>query len=374
MNWLKTIVCSLLVTFCACNNQVVRKPMAGEDGLSPVLLKYARGFRLAKKKNGESLLTMNGIGADSTLTTTFRLVPRLMEKIPEGDGVIPVPCKRIICLSSTQLTYFFALEDIDEIVAINSSRHLFHHGMNARIASGAVKQVGKEGHFNTELIAGLHPDVIFVSPFKAGGYDVLKSLGFPLVPMGAYAEETPLARAEWIKMIAAFTDREQQADSLFSTIEQRYNGLKALTLVVEKRPSVFSGKMKSGNWYVPGGDSFYARLFRDAGADYVFNDDRKAAYPLDFESVYAHAAQADYWRILIPEAVGFDRRALEAEDSRYADFKAFRTGSIIECNIREKPYYEQSAMKPDVILADYIHFFHPELLPDYQTEFYSRMK
>ncbi len=71
-----------------------------------------------------------------------------------------------------------------------------------REEAGRIIKVGKEGNFNTEVIAKLNPDVIFVSPFKTGGYDVLKNMGIPLVPMGAYAEETPLGRAEWIKMMA----------------------------------------------------------------------------------------------------------------------------------------------------------------------------
>lgn len=348
------------------------KKESSEGTLCKVPLEYAKGFEIGIG-NSYKKLRVYGVGADSARYEAFRLVPA-EEAGSARQGVIPVPCKRIICLSSTQLTYFFALDDIENIVAINSSRHLFHKGMNKRIKAGLVKRVGKEGQFNTELIASLNPDVIFVSPFKAGGYDALKSLGFNLVPMAAYEEETPLGRAEWIKMIAAFTGHEQEADSIFNALASRYRSLKSLASKVEKRPTIFSGKMRSGTWYVPGGDSFYARYFEDAGSNYVIIDDKKAAYPMDFESMYSKAANCDFWRLLLPEEIGYDKVALKAEDPRYADFKAFRNGNIIACNIREKPYYEQNAMKPDVILADYIHFLHPELLPGYQPEFYERLK
>jgi iron complex transport system substrate-binding protein len=329
-------------------------------------------FELAKGQ-GYKLLKIFGSGTDSAHFESFRLVPETQSNAAR-QGVIPVPCKRIICLSSTQLTYFFALDHIENIVATNSSRHLFHKGMNERIKTGVVKQVGKEGHFNTELIASLNPDVIFVSPFKTGGYDALKSLGFNLVPMAAYEEETPLGRAEWIKMIAAFTGQEQKADSVFNAVASRYEFLKSLAAKVKERPTVFSGKMRSGTWYVPGGDSFYAHYFKDAGAEYIFKDDRKAAYPLDFESVYITAAQCDYWRILLPEPPGYNKQSLVTEDPRYADFKAFKDNHIFACNIREKPYYEQNAMKPDVILSDYIYFLHPSLLPGYKPTFYKLLQ
>lgn len=354
----------------SCNHSA--KKQASEEKLTPVPLQYAKSFEL---KNGDdfSQLKIYGVDSDSSHFEIFKLVPAEKANASQ-QGVIPVPCKRIICLSSTQLTYFFALDNIENIVAINSSRHLYHEGMNKKIKAGLVKRVGKEGHFNTELIASLNPDVIFVSPFKSGGYDALKSLGFNLVPMAAYEEETPLGRAEWIKMIAAFTNQEVKADSIFKGVANRYESLKERAAKVKKRPTIFSGKMRSGTWYVPGGDSFYAHYFKDAGAEYIFKDDKKAAYPLDFESVYSTAANCDYWRILLPDPVGYNKTSMLAEDPRYGDFKAFKENHVFACNIRQKPYYEQNAMKPDVILADYIHFLHPSLLPDHQPEFYELLK
>lgn len=363
------ILCGLLVMFSSCKRG---KNQFSEEGMKPVSLQYAKSFEL-EKGNGYTLLKIHGKGHDRSDYQTFKLVPANMIDSPE-PGVIPVPCKRIICLSSTQLTYFFALDSIGSIVGTNSSRHLFNKEMNQRIKMGIVKHVGKEGHFNAELIASLHPDVIFVSPFKTGGYDVLKSLGFNLVPMAAFQEESPLGRAEWVKMIAAFTGQEQQADTLFEGIAKRYQALKSLTAKAKNHPTIFSGKMKSGTWFVPGGDSFYAHLFKDAGAQYIFKDNKRTDHPLDFETVYAAASKCDFWRIASSDPKGYNKQAMMTEDPRYGDFKAFKENHIMYCNIREKPYYEQDAMKPDVILADYIHFLHPELLPNHNPTFYDLLK
>ena len=336
-------------------------------------MQYAKSFELFDSGDYKLLKVFKKRHADGS-SENFALVPRGAQKPNINCPVISVPCKRIICLSSTQLTYFFALEETENIVGINSSRHLFHRGLNHGIEQGLVKRVGKEGHFNTELIAGLNPDVIFVSPYKSGGYDALKSLGIPLVPMAAYDEQTPLARAEWVKMIAPFVGKEKKADSLFTGLCDRYNRLKLLAKDVKYRPTVFSGKMRSGSWYAPGGKSFYANYFRDAGAQYIIDDDRQGAYPLDFETMYTRAAHCDFWRILVPEPIGFDRKMLISQDPRYGDFQAYKSGKVIMCNIREKPYYEQNAMKPDVILSDYIHLFHPQLLPGYNPVFYEYLK
>lgn len=373
MNWKNKfyLISVLFVLMFSCKPSGVQQ--TGTEATDTLKLKYAKGFELSQNEN-QKQLKIYGVGDESDQFDVFKLVSRDDSAALKEPGAIPIPCNRIICLSSTQLTYFFALDDIDDIVAINSSRHLVHEGMNNRLDSGLVKKVGKEGLFNTELIASLNPDVIFISPFKRGGFDMLTSLAFPLVPMAAYEEETPLGRAEWVKMIAAFIDQEQKADSIFKGIENRYSHLKQLTANIEHRPTIFSGKLRSGTWYVPGGESFYAQYFKDAGADYVIKDEEKAAYPLDFESMYVKAANADVWRLLLTEAKGYNKDAMFAEDPRYGDFKAFQSGKVIACNIREKPYYEQNAMKPDIILADYIHFLHPELLPDHKTQFYELLK
>ena len=285
-----------------------------------------------------------------------------------------MPCKKIICLSSTQLAYFLELEATDNIIALNSSRHLFNKEVNRRLKEGSLKQVGKEGNFNIELIAGINPDLILVSPFKVGGYDAIKNLGIPLLPIAAYKEETPLGRSEWIKLISTLTGMESKADSLFHHIDSEYHRYKQMALTIKKRPSVFSGKMKAGIWYVPGGDSFIAHLLGDAGADYVYKDDNKGAYPLDFEAVYEKSNQTKFWRLQVSSSSGYSSEALKTEDERYGDFEAFKNGRIVVCNIQEKPYYEENPVKPHVILADYIHLFHPELLPDYKPVYYEFLK
>lgn len=363
------IVLSFLLFSCGSNPQK-KKAKKVEVTNQTVSLSHAKLFKIEKSED-VTTLSIHKKGEEEVFDT-FKLVNEKTDK--NNAQTIQVPCKKIICLSSTQLSYFFALDDIDDIVAINSSRYLRHEGMKARVEEGQVKRIGKEGNFNLEMVAALDPDVIFVSPFKVGGFDVLRNLGIPLVPMAAYNEEAPLGRAEWVKMLSLFVGQEEKADSIFEGIESRYTALTDLTKNVTNKPTVFSGKMRSGSWYVPGGNSFYAHYFRDAGADYIIKDDKQGAYPVDFETIYSKASECDYWRIIHPEKAGITLADLAEQDPRYTDFKAFQEKNVLLCNIREKPYYEQAGMKPDVLLADYIHYFHPELLPNHKPNFYERLK
>ena len=370
MNRLFIIIIFAILLF-SCNSNPNRSIKKKANKTEQVVLKHAKEFFIEKSASATTLKIHKK--GEEGMFDTFKLV-KTDKEARQDLNTIKVPCKKIVCLSSTQLSYFFALDDIDDIVAINSSRYLRHQGMITQVEAGQTKKIGKEGSFNLETVAALDPDVIFVSPFKVGGFDVLRNLGIPLVPVAAYNEETPLGRAEWVKMLSLFVGQEEKADSIFNGIEARYLNLKALTGKVKKRPTVFSGKMRSGSWYVPGGNSFYAHYFRDAGADYVIKDDKQGAYPVDLETIYHKACEADFWRIIHPEKAGLTLNDLKEQDPRYADFKAFKDKNVLLCNIREKPYYEQAGMKPDVLLADYIHYFHPELLPNHKPHFYERLK
>ena len=43
--------------------------------------------------------------------------------------------------------------------------------------------------------------------------------------------------------------------------------------------------------------------------------------------------------------------------------------------MKQTPYYEVSPVKPDVVLADLVAIFHPELMPaDFQPTFYQLLK
>jgi len=337
-----------------------------------VLVEYSNGFQIDTLGDKTELTIFNT--KDSTsLLGKFTLYPQSYEGAL-GENEIKVPCKRIICLSSTQLAYLIDLDALDNIVGINSSRHLFNETINKKVKAGKVKKVGKEGVFDTEIIAALNPDVIFVSPFKTGGYDALKNLGFPLVPMAAYSEQLPLGRAEWMKFMALFVEKEEQADSVFNSLATEYNRLKKLTSEVKEKPTVFSGKMKGSSWYVAGGNSFFAHMFRDAGAEYVFKNNKTGAIPLDYEVVYKTAHNAKYWRLLTSSPIGFDKEMLKAEDVRYSDFESYKTGNVLVCNLREVPYREESCVKPHVLLADYIYHFHPDIMSDYEPVFWKKIK
>lgn len=382
--WLICLIIPLLFGCKARNNSNTNKgnnidsTFTYKNKNAQIVPQYAKGFNVTYTNKGYCLLDIRDPQKEEGGETFhFALKPKSVKvsDIPQGYTVIETPVKSTICMTSLQLSNFIKLDELDAVVGITSTRHLFNQEMQKRLDEGKTHKIGIEGNFDNEIIMGINPDVILISPFKRGGYDALTEVGIPLIPHLGYKEMTPLGQAEWIKFIGLLISEEEKANKVFSEIESRYLELTKLTSQVKKRPVVFSGELRGGNWYAVGGKSFLAQLFKDAGADYFLKDDaRSGGISLDFETVYSQAAYADYWRIVNSYKGDFSYKTLQAEDVRYADFQAFKKKQVIYCNMSEKPFYESMPVEPEIVLADLIAVFHPQLLPDHTPRYYELLK
>lgn len=337
------------------NNSLTSAP-SPESG--EVTVQYAQNFYVEVKDSCTRVLHIKT--SESGTEETF--------EIPSA------PLSRIICMTSLQLSNFILLDETERVKGITSTRHLFNEKMNRQLANGTTAKIGIEGNFDNEVILAIDPELILISPSKRGGYDVLRESGLPLLPHMGYQEPHPLGQAEWIKVIGLLTGKEKEACQVFDSIAARYNRLKALAEKAEHCPVIMSGDMKGGNWYATGGRSFLAQIFKDAGADYFMKDDESTGgVNLDFEAVYAQGADAEFWRISNSYDGEFTYDILGQQDSRFRDFRAFREHKVIYCNMNKVPFYEAMPVHPDDVLADFIHAFHPELLPDHEAVFYKRL-
>lgn len=226
---------------------------------------YAEGLQMISA-GVVTLVTITDPTYEHSELYRYALVPRAQAStvtIPEGYMLIETPVRRAIVMTTLQLSNFIKLDAVDRIVGMPSTRFLFNEEMRGRLSTGAAKRIGIEGNFDTELIMALEPDVILVSPFKRGGYDVIKQLEIPLITFLGYKETSPLGQAEWLKFTAALLGLEVQAEHLFRAIESRYHKLQSLVSPTLKRPKVLSGELHGGNWYVVGGESYLRHPLHD---------------------------------------------------------------------------------------------------------------
>lgn len=97
---------------------------------------------------------------------------------------------------------------------------------------------------------------------------------------------------------------------------------------------------------------------------------------MDLESVYIKAVNADMW--INPGAAVSISDILQM-DERFGDLSVVESGSIFNNNARNSPaggndYWESGTVRPDLILADLIGVFHPDLLRDHRFVYYRQLK
>lgn len=361
------------------NNQKGTTNAAHSVAVMP--LEYAKGFHVKTLENGVRLVDVADPQKDEDkmpVSYHFALVPAQAQgdcQVPEGYTKVKVPVERTLVMTMLQLSNFTALDALDVVKGITGTKNLFNKDIRQRVKDGRMVKIGMEGNFDTELILAANPEVIFISPFKRGGYDAIKEAGVTLVPHLGYKESHPLGQAEWVKYVGLFLGKEKKADELFEGIKMRYLALAEKVSATKERPTVFSGEMHGGNWFAVGGKNHLAQLFRDAGAEYILKDDNTGGVPIEYEQMYATAANADYWRILNSYPGDFSYEALKASEPRNEFFKAFKEKHVIYCNMKQTPYYETSPVEPDVLLADLVAIFHPDVMPDnYAPRYYQLLK
>lgn len=375
---MKYYIIVLLSTFLSfsCNSNKRRTEEKIENDKNLIEVKYAKGFQIADHGNFR-LVDITDPSQESSITYKYALLHRgsSKENIPTDYTIIEIPVKSVICMTNLQLSNFIKLKALDKVVGITSTRFLSNTQINEQLKEGKTSKIGIEGEFDTEVVIALDPDIILVSPFKKGGYDAIRNLDIPLISFLGYKETTPLGQAEWIKFTAMLLGMEEQAEQQFEEIERKYIELQSLTANIDNKPTVLSGELHSGNWYVVGGKSYLAQLFKDAGAKYfMHNDNESGGFYVDYETVYSQGANADYWRIVNSYNGEYSYDVLKQTDTRYIDFKAYKEKKLIYCNLREKPFYENTPVEPEVVLADLIKIFHPSLVPNHTPVYYELLK
>lgn len=342
-------------------------------------IKYAKHFSITTHDNYKSIIVKNPWKEEDTLAS-YLLYRRDTEKptVEWAEFKIPVPIHKIVATSSPHIGFIKLIDELDKITGVAEDRYIFSPYVYKKVSQGTIAQVGSLKNSNLEVLLDLSPELIM----KTGVDNVrnddarLTEVGIPISYNVEWMETNMLARAEWIKFVGAFFNKDVKADSIFRSVEKEY--LKAISITdnINKRPSVMIGNNFKGTWYMQGSEGYLTKLIQDAGGFYKYKDKKSArSLPLSFEVVLNDMVEADYW--IGPRAQSL--KELEMMDERYTLFKAFKEGNVYTFNKRMSEnggndYWESGMTRPDLILKDVIKIFHPDLLPNHQLYYYKQLQ
>ena len=360
------ILASLLLLVSCVSNKKTSLEAFNQDIYTP---EYASGFKILGADNVQSTLIQvfnPWQGAKDVEMSYF--ISRNGEQAPAGftGPTIPAGAKQIVCMSSSYIAMLDALGQADRIVAVSGIDYVSNPYIIAH--KDSIKDMGPE--MNYELLLGLKPDVVLlygIGDAQTAVTDKLKELSIPYMYVGEYLEESPLGKAEWMVALSELTDSREKGIEIFSEIPKRSQTLKDLTASVEQRPTVMFNTPWNDSWIMPSTKSYMAQLVNDAGADYIYKENTSnSSAPIGLETAYGLIQKADYW-INVGMASTLDE--LKAVNPKFTDAKSVREKTAYNNNLRltatgGNEYWESAVVRPDIVLRDLIHIFHPELVSD----------
>jgi iron complex transport system substrate-binding protein len=294
-------------------------------------------------------------------------------------GKIKIPSQKLAIMSSMYGSMLASIGETNTIIAIDNIHYQTEPTILDRFNLGKIKQVNINQHLDAEAIIKLSPDLIldYSNYYQSGNQpSALSKAKIKTILFHDYLETTPLARAEWIKVVGLLCNKFELADSIFSAIEIEYLQYKTIVRGVKNRKSVFCETEFNGTWYVPAGNSYISNLIKDAGGDYVFNaDSNSGSIPYPFETVYSKAKMADTW---INVGQIHAKSELLTQNKKYGWFKAFKTNEIYNNNKILNAYegnaiWNRGTIEPHIILKDLIKIFYPDLLPKDSLKYYKKL-
>jgi iron complex transport system substrate-binding protein len=353
--------------------EIAKSPIAKNS------IEYASGLSIVKQE-GYSVITVTNPWPNANKKFTYVL--------KEKDGKVPdslqtyttinVPLETVVVTSTTNIPYLEMLDVENKLVGFPHTDYISSEKTRILIDKGIVKNVGQNEKLNIEQLIDLSPDLIVTFGVDNNNpmLDNLKKSGLNVMIQADWMEQSPLGKAEWIKLYGALFGKEDKAKELFDKIVESYNQAKKLVAEKPATTTVLYGSMYEDVWYVAKGNSWVAQFMKDAQSNYLWADLKgTGSEGLSFEKVLDKAKTANVW---IASGSFLTLAELEKANPHYSEFDAFKNKSIYTLESKFGAtggtiYYELSPSRPDLVLKDYIKIFHPDLLPSYEFTFASKL-
>jgi iron complex transport system substrate-binding protein len=392
-NWQSLLLVSWLlsISLLGCNSPQTKSPKSSSAAKcstvydpqvdyfsTKVKVTEAKGFTVEYHRNYKVVSVKNPWrNAD----TTFQYVlVQCNTPIPPGfdrSQIVQVPVNSVVAMSTTHLPLLDKLGLVDRLTGVTDFKQVNTPSVVNKIKAGKLAEVGRSNNTNVEKVLEIRPELVTtygVGNPKLDSHPKLIEAGLPVAIIAEYMESSPLGRAEWLKFMALFFNRETEAEKVFSDMVTKYQSIAKIASQAKNKPTVFSGFDSRGTWYIPGGDSYSAKFIADAGGNYIWKEDRSTgSLNLSFEQVFDRAQTAEVWL-----NSSQDWRSVEDvtnSDRRYGKFKAVENSKLFNPTARVNAtggndFWEGGTANPDLVLADLVKALHPELLPKHQFVYY----
>lgn len=374
---------SLLFVFFqySCKNHKSKNPDFSEIIFDTVELKYAKGFQILTSKNLTKISILSPWQKADNIKFDYFITDNdsIYQNFPEKDKIFKNKINKIVCLSTTHIGYLDIINKKQTIVGLSGTDYVFDDYLCDKISNNQIIDVGYDQNINYEIILTLKPDAVFIYGIESdvsSRISKLKDLGIKTVFVSEYLEETPLARAEWIKFFGYFFNETDITEEYFNFVENEYHKLLRTSDTILYRPKILINVPYNGIWWLPGGKSYMAEFIKDAAGFYPWNENmQKESFSVDFENIFLKSKDA---AILINPGIYNKIADIISIDERITNIEAVKNKNVYNNNKRTNSkggndFWESGNVKPHIILEDLMKIFHPNIFSEDSLFFYLKL-
>lgn len=363
----------IAILFASCNRTA---DTTDNNSYCDTITHHAAFLNLSHRPDGILIAEIaNPWNKDNTLAR-YALVHRdsiLPENLSQDIRIVRTPVEHAAVFSAVHTN---AMKELGVLGSLSAIADAIYFPPNDTVTnlllSGRIYDLGNSANPANELLAASKSEVVLRSPMNGITSPKLPA-GVVAIECADYMEPSPIGRAEWILFYGELFGKGKLARDILDNVIDEYSRLvfKAGCSATPK-PKILVETETSGVWYVPAGQSYAARLYADAGADYPWAvSEGQGSLSLSLEEVAAKALDADLWLV---RSYGYETtpETLLKLNPRYSGFKALKNGNVFSCDSEKRNIFSETSFHPEYILADYISIFHPDVMPDYEPRYFKK--
>lgn len=323
--------------------------IAGLTYESSLRLDYAQQYEVYYYSDGYVLIDIADEGQ-------FLMVPDGMEVPSDLSGDITVIRRpqRIYLAATALMALFVSMDALDSVdtTSLNADGWTFDEPVRA-IQEDEIVYAGKYSEPDYELLLDRECDLAIESTMiyhTPEVQEMLQDLGIPVLVDRSSYESNPLGRAEWIKLYAALTGHEAEAEAFFEDQKQKLAEIEDMGS--NGKTVAFFYISTDGKAVVRSSTDYVPRMIEMAGGQYIFDsvtdEEGASSVPMTIEAFYNMAADADV--IIYNQSIDASVQSIDdliKKDPVMADLKAVQEGNVWATG---SSMYQRTDIAADIIL------------------------
>jgi len=202
--FLFVVLFSLLWWGCQSGKQREEKSEGEGDYVSSVPVLHAKGFQIDHAREYTKVTIHNPWTKDRNPYAVYYLYKTETIALPSDGIKVKIPVTSLAVNTFSYFEFLTLLGEEDVIKAVTDGFRVYNPIILQKMETGEIIDLGDPFNPNVEKTMALKPQAIINSAYaQRDSYsERLIQAGFPVIYSLEWMENSPLARAEWIKLMA----------------------------------------------------------------------------------------------------------------------------------------------------------------------------